>query len=569
MTPQEFAQKVKAKYPEYKNFDDAELTNRIVQKYPSYGAQIKQAPVEKKPLLERAGDFVSRNNLPGSKIGENIGTQFAALKHGLETGDFETAQKISATGPTGTQIAGDVAQSAALPVAAMVPGGLSLPATIGVGAGAGAVSGAGAAAAEGGGSEEIARGGVFGGVLGGAAGLFAKAIEKGVSLIGRGTEKTGEKITQSVIRPSKVDFEDGFKMETIKKYDLGGSLRKMSEKTDAAIDDITRQVNEKYAQSSQRINLGEILDETIKKASSDKASGFGSNTSMQKAFDQIKNEIAAVSEDGAVSVPEAVTVKRAAGHFGAWVYGMTDPDSTARQKAYTAFYRQLKESIEKSSPEGVKQLNQQLSDLIPVMNSIIRRIPVAERNNAISLTDIITLTGATFEPRALGLTLLNLASKSGNVGQGLIKAGGAVAEKAGALTPAIRAAATGLSGELPLGTAQPQKSPDQQVQSSREPITEEEARKVMEMAQSFGPGGVALGIKGGAKVLVSQIAKKAGPADLERMASFLKSARSGNLNSLTSLFDNYGNFFKRVGVDDLSPDDIVKVFNDVLSKVKY
>jgi len=137
----------------------------------------------------------------------------------------------------------------------------------------------------------------------------------------------------------------------------------------------------------------------------------------------LREEIISVSDDGAVDVLNANTLKRAAGHFGAWQYGVNDPTSNAREKVYNAFYQKLKTAIEDASPEGVKEVNKQMSEIIPVMNALIRRIPVAERNNVLSLGDIITLTGATVNPSAGLLTLAGLASRSGTFGSAMSKLG--------------------------------------------------------------------------------------------------------------------------------------------------
>ncbi len=40
MNPQEFAKKIKSKYPQYKNVDDIELARSIVQKYPQYQSSV-------------------------------------------------------------------------------------------------------------------------------------------------------------------------------------------------------------------------------------------------------------------------------------------------------------------------------------------------------------------------------------------------------------------------------------------------------------------------------------------------------------------------------------------------
>lgn len=48
MTPQEFAGKIKSKYPQYAQMDDAELTQRMVKKYPQYAPQIT-SPAMRQP----------------------------------------------------------------------------------------------------------------------------------------------------------------------------------------------------------------------------------------------------------------------------------------------------------------------------------------------------------------------------------------------------------------------------------------------------------------------------------------------------------------------------------------
>lgn len=66
-----------------------------------------------------------------------------------------------------------------------------------------------------------------------------------------------------------------------------------------------------------------------------------------------------------------------------------------------------------------------MSEIIPIQNAVLERIPVAAKNNPISLTDVISLTGALAgKPQALALTGVNLLSKSakfGNLLQGADK----------------------------------------------------------------------------------------------------------------------------------------------------
>lgn len=58
MTPQEFASKVKAKYPEYQNMDDLELTSRIIKKYPQYESKVQMPTTETPNTVQRVGSTI-------------------------------------------------------------------------------------------------------------------------------------------------------------------------------------------------------------------------------------------------------------------------------------------------------------------------------------------------------------------------------------------------------------------------------------------------------------------------------------------------------------------------------
>lgn len=40
LTPQQFAQKIKQKYPQYKDIGDVELTDKMLKKYPEYSSSV-------------------------------------------------------------------------------------------------------------------------------------------------------------------------------------------------------------------------------------------------------------------------------------------------------------------------------------------------------------------------------------------------------------------------------------------------------------------------------------------------------------------------------------------------
>ena len=113
-------------------------------------------------------------------------------------------------------------------------------------------------------------------------------------------------------------------------------------------------------------------------------------------------------------------------HGGNVPHNRPEADASAIEKVYTEFYNVLKNQIEKSAPEGVKDINKQLSEIISIQNAALRRLPVEQRNNLFSLTDSMGLMSALIDPKALLLLGATRAARSGRVGNALTKAGQAI-----------------------------------------------------------------------------------------------------------------------------------------------
>ena len=68
LTPQEFAQKIKAKHPQYKDVDDLELTKKMIEKYPQYKDKVNLStptpPTEKKKPVQKSGASAGANTDP-------------------------------------------------------------------------------------------------------------------------------------------------------------------------------------------------------------------------------------------------------------------------------------------------------------------------------------------------------------------------------------------------------------------------------------------------------------------------------------------------------------------------
>jgi hypothetical protein len=244
----------------------------------------------------------------------------------------------------------------------------------------------------------------------------------GLTSIKLGAGKVGQKIEQSVIRPSAEDIKDGFNIQNLAKYKVGGSIKEVIANTHIKLNELGQQLKNKLAGSNASLNLNSIFEETSEDLLKNKGVNFGNVTAIKRVLeDQLKPEILEqAGQNGLIDLVEANFIKRGAGTKGAWAYGRVEPDASAVERVYTTFYNKLKTAIEKNAPEGVKELNKQMSDLIPISNAALRRLPVEQRNNMISLTDSIGLFSAIFDPRSLALLGANRLAKSGKFGNFLM-----------------------------------------------------------------------------------------------------------------------------------------------------
>lgn len=88
MTQEEFANKIKAKHPQYAQMDNTELVNRIIAKYPSYKSAITEPTQTTEMGGEQgnnlAGGFLKGLTAPALRVGQLAGKEIAGLIGGDE-----------------------------------------------------------------------------------------------------------------------------------------------------------------------------------------------------------------------------------------------------------------------------------------------------------------------------------------------------------------------------------------------------------------------------------------------------------------------------------------------------
>lgn len=293
----------------------------------------------------------------------------------------------------------------------LAQGAAKLAVRSGVAAGEGALV---TAAQTGGDTKEIKRNAIIAGAVPPIFTGLAASV-KGVA------GPLSKKIESSLIKATQADVKSGFKVENVFKYGLGGSLETTAKKTHEKISELAIQLSKITSKSKAKININDSINQVAKEISKNKASSFGVNTRLDKALDFMKDELRVISKNGVVTLGEAQQIKRSVGKLGAWQYGARDPESNAIEEVANKLYTKLRIAIEKSSTGELKTINQQLGELIPIETALIRRIPVATRNNAIGIMDVLTAIPAFTNPANLWLFAINKLARSGNVANALSK----------------------------------------------------------------------------------------------------------------------------------------------------
>jgi len=430
MTKQEFVSRIKQKYPVYNTLSDEMLYQKVIAKYPVYKSQIddfdteqtKQGQTGLKGFATGIGKGVASTLKGASSLGEKIlQAPFKAVGVGFDkktaaenlikpemTEAQGTAEKI---GKTIEQIAEFFVPSSKV---AKLEKGLKL------------LPKAATEAAVIGGQTAIQRGKIdndakTAAIIGAIFPVAGAGLSKAKGIL----KPIGEKIQTTVLRPTSRDLADGFKIENVNKYNLGGSLAQTATKVHVKLNELGQKLQNTLKESNAAINLNKVYQETADDLLQiGKSKQFGDIGATKRVLETLKSEIEEVAgKNGLVDLVEATNIKRGAGTKGAWAFGRVEPDASATENVFTTFYSKIKTAIEKASPADIKGINQQISELIPISNATIRRLPIEQRNNVISLTDSIGLFSSIFDPKALALVGANRLSKSGKFGAFLAELG--------------------------------------------------------------------------------------------------------------------------------------------------
>lgn len=197
-----------------------------------------------------------------------------------------------------------------------------------------------------------------------------------------------------------------------------------------------------------RINTNDIIDQAVadfkaspgsKAAEAGQAPGESEDFySMAPDLEEIANDFKARAQAanpegaGSLDLLQGHGFKKYLGHEGAWQQiaqskGIPlSAKETARSKFAEDIYHRVNDAIDAGAPNGIKDLNKQISDLIPVNQAAGWRQIIDARNNAISLNDVIGMTATALNPKIWPIVALNKATKSGTVASKVYRLGEAL-----------------------------------------------------------------------------------------------------------------------------------------------
>ena len=358
------------------------------QKY--QGESAVQAPTQpKKDLLQKTGDIVNKI-FPGEKIGEAIGTQIAKSRVAPE------ARQFVEPGPTGSQIAGDVA-SVALNIAGVKGAGMvgSLGKRIlkmaGLGAG---ISGA-ETIKEGGDIKEAAGSAIGGGIISGALPVAGA----GLRAIGRQIEQLPARFVNSALGRKKAqvlqdiakDNVDDFSKYVLKSKPIGSANKLAGESIEHVEKlggEIETSLTSAIRQSGSKVTIGRnnLLDDIAKLPEAEGA--LLKRNDIKAVIERLAPQTKKLLQKESLNLLEANKLRQLVDRTlgdRAFLGSQLSSDKAVLK----SFANTLRETVKSKAPEGTRELFKELTNEIRFRDALLDKIAKRAGNQVISFGDLI------------------------------------------------------------------------------------------------------------------------------------------------------------------------------------
>ena len=267
--------------------------------------------------------------------------------------------------------------------------------------------------------------------------LAGGAVEKASASVGEGLQDAAARMQGTKVKIGIPEMKQGASNDLYKKYGVFGNADQVQQQWQSQITDKYSQLKDAIASGAQdpanNIDLNKILNDA--KTNSFKGKSSLQAVQLNDAIDELTGQLkAAYGEDlPPIDLAEAQQLKQYIGKSGDWLSksgSMSgNPDAAISGQAHNAIYDAMKTGIEEAEPSGVvKDLNNSLSEMIPMERAASKQVLVSNRKNPISLDDYIggLASVASAAHGNIGpalLTAANMATKSPTVARGLYNLG--------------------------------------------------------------------------------------------------------------------------------------------------
>jgi hypothetical protein len=230
----------------------------------------------------------------------------------------------------------------------------------------------------------------------------------------------------------------------------GASPETMFGRADAKLKDLSKQLKTQI-QAGKDAGARVDIDQIIREAVADVKAGGGDSPEFYDMIgdvDEVAKDIAtrarAANPYGKLDLAQAQAFKQYSGTKGAWEQyaknkgiPVTSKESVESRLA-ESIYHKLNDQIDELAPEGVREINRQISELIPAHQALGWRQLIDNRKAKYSMTDAVGMLGVAIDPKLAAIYGLKKASQSGTVASKVYRLGEALRN---AKTPAAKARA--------------------------------------------------------------------------------------------------------------------------------
>lgn len=265
----------------------------------------------------------------------------------------------------------------------------------------------------------------------------AKTVQSGLKKGASVADDLAGRIQGTKVKILSPEFKKGAANKLYTKYNVFGTAKQVQKKWKQKITDTYSKVRQKIEKSDTALDpdnytfVNDIFEQAEKTAVKYGKSPTGT-IAVKKELSKLRDIFDEAYPDGKIDLVTAQLEKQVTGKKGDWLAKSGqisgNANATISSQAHNTLYDALKKVVENKGSPGIRELNKQLSEMIPMERAASKQVLVADRKNIIPIDDYIGgLAVATSAASGNLLPALvagaNVATKSHLVAKGLYGAG--------------------------------------------------------------------------------------------------------------------------------------------------